>query len=87
MDSLRYLRKIVCDNSIHLVVLLEPMLDVNQLVDVKRFLHFDKATAFVQGKIWFLWEDEVGIEFTKHTKQLVHTIATFSSSLRCQGCM
>lgn len=50
-DSLRYLKKLCSENSIQILVLLEPMSDSGHIENVKRRLNFDHVACFVEGKI------------------------------------
>ena len=56
IDSLRYLKKMVHDYDVKILVLLEPMLDDVILGFVQHFLKFQSASSFVEGKIWILWD-------------------------------
>lgn len=50
IDSLRYLHKFCRDNHVQLVVLLEPIWQIEQLEAVRRHLHFDRAASFLGVK-------------------------------------
>lgn len=68
VDSLRYLHELCHDNHVQLVVLLEPMSQVDQLEVVHRHLHLDHAASFLGGKVWFFWHDNMRLNFLEHAE-------------------
>ena len=62
-DTQRFLNKLLVDNSIRLLVLIEPMTDVAQLDAICRILHFPYAKSFLEGEIWIFWLDYLSLSF------------------------
>ncbi|XP_071900850.1 uncharacterized protein [Coffea arabica] len=65
------------ENSVRLLVLLEPMSEAGQLEIVRRKLKFDKARSFVDRKIWMLWDSRLQLGSVERADQLVHVRACF----------
>lgn len=78
-DSLRHLSQICAENNVRFLVLIEPMSDVPQLLNVRQELRFDKAETFVDGQIWCFWFNELSVTFQEYADQMVHTRISFTS--------
>lgn len=71
-DTQRYLHKITVNNSVKLLVLIEPLSDVAQLDAICRLFHFSHARSFLEEKIWIFWLDSFALSFCEVGEQLVH---------------
>ena len=80
-DSIRYVGKLCRDNSVRLLVLLEPMSEVGQMEVVRRRLNFDNAASLIDRKIWLFWDSRFSLTYIEHAEQLVHVTASFGSGV------